>query len=194
MSSTDASDPQTNDGKRRTGTVTAVIALALSAIGFVLGLSLRPEAEPPEPVPTTEATTPMDRETLTREFQRLYYRALDTTWNNTYWLGVPTLKCPLDLWIFQEILYETRPDRIIETGTFKGGSAFYMASLLDMIGNGHILTIDIEEHENKPTHGRITYLLGSSTSEEIFEKAQARSSPAIRSWWCSTRTTPPITC
>src|SRR5688500_14595071 len=52
-------------------------------------------------------------------FHRLYYESAESggTWKKTYWLGVPTRKCPLDLWIYQEILHEVRPDIIVETGT-----------------------------------------------------------------------------
>ena len=41
----------------------------------------------------------------------------------TSWLGTLTLKNPLDLWVYQEIMFETRPDLVIETGTYRGGSA-----------------------------------------------------------------------
>lgn len=45
-----------------------------------------------------------------------------------------TLKLPLDLWIFQEIIHESKPDVIVEAGTFDGGSALYLATILDAIG------------------------------------------------------------
>ena len=106
-------------------------------------------------------------------FHRLYYESPRRTRRNTFWLGVQAQKCPLDLWIYQEIIFETRPDIIIETGTAKGGSALFLASICDLVGKGEIISIDIEDKENKPGHPRIKYLLGSSTSEEIVEKVQA---------------------
>ena len=45
-------------------------------------------------------------------------------WAETYWLGKQVAKCPLDLWIYQEIIFETKPQVLIETGTSGGGSAF----------------------------------------------------------------------
>ena len=57
------------------------------------------------------------------QFHRIYYAASRRTWANTYWRGVPVLKCPLDLWVYQEILHEVRPDLIVEAGTKHGGSA-----------------------------------------------------------------------
>ena len=101
-------------------------------------------------------------------FHRLYYDNL--TWSKTYWLGTRVLKCPLDLWIYQEIIYETKPDIIIECGTAFGGSALYMASICDLANKGRILTIDIEPPEGKPHHERVTYLVGSSIAPEIIDQ------------------------
>ncbi len=102
---------------------------------------------------------------VTEAFHRLYY---DTAvWKDTYWLGVRTQKCPLDLWIYQEILHETRPDLILETGTAHGGSALYLASVCDLLGRGEIVTVDIYPIEDRPEHDRITYITGSSTSDEV---------------------------
>src|SRR5438132_2003738 len=54
----------------------------------------------------------------------------------TYWLGVPLQKSPLDCWVYQEIIVELRPDVIVETGTDLGGSALFFASVCDLIGHG----------------------------------------------------------
>ena len=71
---------------------------------------------------------------------------------DTRWLGVRTDKCPLDLWIYQELLHELRPDLIVETGTAFGGSALYFASLCDLLGHGRVLTIDVQPQEGRPEH------------------------------------------
>ncbi len=109
-------------------------------------------------------------EDVTAAFHRIYH---NNWWHqtvlNTDWLGVRAMKCPLDMWVFQEILYETRPDVIVETGTMEGGSSFYFASILDLLGHGRVITVDILDYPDKPRHERITYLTGSSTSEEIIE-------------------------
>jgi cephalosporin hydroxylase len=99
-------------------------------------------------------------------FHRAYYSS-ERTWKQTYWLGVPALKCVLDLWIYQEILFETRPDVVIETGTWWGGSALFFASIFDLLGAGRTITIDVQPQPGRPTHQRITYLTGSSISAEI---------------------------
>jgi cephalosporin hydroxylase len=100
-------------------------------------------------------------------YHRFYYFAADRTWNDTRWLGTPILKFPGDMWVYQEMLYELRPDWIIETGTYSGGSAHFMASICDLVGHGHIVTVDLEAQPNLPQHERITYVTGSSTAPEI---------------------------
>ena len=113
-------------------------------------------------------------------FHRLYYDRHETTWTSTSWLGTTVLKCPLDLWNYQEILVETRPDLIIETGTHLGGSALYMAGICDLIGNGRIVTVDIDDRPGRPVHGRITYLDGSSTSDEVLNRVTELAQDAER--------------
>ena len=62
------------------------------------------------------------------------------TWRNTFWMGHQVLKCPLDLWQYQEILHDLRPDLIVETGTAFGGSALFLAHALDLLGAGRVIT------------------------------------------------------
>lgn len=115
--------------------------------------------------------TTIDREIIDH-FHKLYYDS--PVWKNTHWMGIPCYKCPLDLWNYQEIIYELRPDIIIETGTFLGGSALFMASICDVINKGEIITVDIEQRDERPQHKRITYLLGSSISEQIQNEIHKR--------------------
>jgi cephalosporin hydroxylase len=105
-------------------------------------------------------------ETVDR-FHELYYDSPDRTWRNTWWMGVPTYKCPLDLWIYQEILWELKPDLVIECGTAEGGSALYIAHILDLIGKGDVITVDLNPAAHPPSHPRIHYLHGSSTDPAI---------------------------
>jgi cephalosporin hydroxylase len=110
------------------------------------------------------------------DFHRMYYDS--NVYRSTYWRGVETQKCPLDLWIYQEILHELRPDVIVETGTFSGGSAYYMASLFDILGGGRIITVDLEPQPNLPVHQRITYVSGmSSTAPEAVSKVKSMIEP-----------------
>ena len=70
-------------------------------------------------------------------FHRQYYES--RVWQGrTTWLGLPVAKTPMDLWIYQEIIHRTKPDLIIECGTYTGGSALYMAAICDLIGSGTV--------------------------------------------------------
>jgi cephalosporin hydroxylase len=119
--------------------------------------------------------TNADREIIDA-FHKLYYTrwlaGADTI--NLSWFGYQLLKCPLDLWIYQEILVRTAPELVIETGTFRGGSALYIASILDLLGQGEIISIDVEARQDRPRHPRITYLLGSSVDSAIVEEVRVR--------------------
>ncbi len=103
------------------------------------------------------------------EFSELYYNSKGQTWRNTNWIGIRTWKCPLDLWIYQEILVETKPDVIIECGTGEGGSTLYLATICNLINHGEIITIDVVERK-RLKHDRIKFLLGDSVSDKIVEK------------------------
>lgn len=118
---------------------------------------------------------PQNIEQVINEFHKLYYNShlLGGTWANTFWRGVRTAKCPLDLWIYQEIIYEVQPDYVIEAGTAWGGSAYYLASICDLAGHGHIITIDVEDITGRPGHNRITYIKGSSTDTEIIKQVKS---------------------
>jgi cephalosporin hydroxylase len=119
-------------------------------------------------------TETMGISSLVDAFHRLYYDGREQTWGNTFWLGHRVLKCPLDLWIYQEILYEVRPELIIETGTYLGGSALFLASICDLLGHGVVITVDPDRREGLPEHPRITYLTGSSTSRSIVKTIRDR--------------------
>ena len=98
-----------------------------------------------------------------------YNKNDQSTYNNTRWLGVETQQCPLDMWVYQEMLTELKPDILIEAGTYQGGSAYFFASIFYLLKHGRVITVDIEDYAGKPKHDRITYLLGSSTSDPIME-------------------------
>lgn len=122
---------------------------------------------------------------ITDRFHNLFYSS--QVWRDTYWRSTPVLKCPLDLWTYQELIFKLTPDLVIECGTWAGGSSLFIADLLDLTGRGSIVTIDILSAEEvkvhyaqnlpkrfgrlqiRPEHPRIRYLLGSSTDPAIVD-------------------------
>ena len=106
---------------------------------------------------------------MVEQFHRLYYHSPRQTWKNTRFQGVTVWKNPMDLWLYQEMLHEYRPDVVIEAGTKYGGSAYYFARLFDLMGHGQVITIDTKPQPNRPDHPRITYLTGSSIDPAIAE-------------------------
>ncbi len=111
------------------------------------------------------------------DFHNLYRIRKDETWMNTNWMGARIFKCPLDTWVYQELMWEIKPDVIIECGTCLGGSALFLANMCDLMQRGRVITIDIDPPDGKPVHPRITYLQGSSTSEAIVNKVKSLVNP-----------------
>jgi cephalosporin hydroxylase len=99
------------------------------------------------------------------DFHQLFYDSAETTWKTMRWMGVPIQKNPCDLWMYQQLLYKVRPDLIIETGTLYGGSALYLSHLSDILGHGHVVSIDITQR-TRPLHQRLTYFNGNSVGIE----------------------------
>lgn len=110
----------------------------------------------------------MERD-IVDSFHRYYHdlEAVGGTIQDTYWLGTKTLKLPLDLWVYQELIFSIRPELIIETGTAHGGSALYLASMCDLVDEGRVITIDVTADHDRPHHPRITYVHGSSAAPDI---------------------------
>ncbi len=88
-------------------------------------------------------------------------------------MGVLTRKCPLDLWIYQEMIFELEPDLIVECGTAFGGSALFLACTCDQVGQGRVVSIDIATSNDLPQHPRIQYLVGSSTSSGVVDQIRS---------------------
>lgn len=83
----------------------------------------------------------------------------------THYFGVVTFQSVIDFWTYQEIIFETQPDVIIEIGNFAGGSALALAHILDNIGNGQVIGIDISHEFLSPVakaHPRIEFLRGDA--------------------------------
>lgn len=97
---------------------------------------------------------------------------------NFNWMGRPIIKFPQDIIALQEVIWQVKPDLIIETGIAHGGSIIFSASMLELLGNdGKVIAVDIDirkhnrdEIEKHPMMKRITMLEGSSVSSEIVQQ------------------------
>ena len=117
---------------------------------------------------------------IMRRFHRMYWAHMTQTVYGTSWLGVPLAKYPGDVWVYQELLHDLRPDLIVECGTADGGSAWFLAGVCDLLGHGRIVTVDINDSPLRPEHPRITYLRGSSTDPAIVARIRDEAAGAER--------------
>lgn len=117
------------------------------------------------------------------------FRELSTTWramalerkymNNFSWLGRPMIQLPMDAMAMQEIIWNVKPDLIIETGVAHGGSVIMSASMLQLIGHGEVVGIDIDIRahnrqaiETHPLASRIKLIEGSSVDEKTVDQVK----------------------
>lgn len=96
------------------------------------------------------------------------------------WLGLPVIQMPPDIVVLQEVIWETRPQLVIETGIARGGSLVLYASILELVGEGEVLGIDVdirahnrEAIEAHPLAKRIRMIEGSSLDDDVVAQARA---------------------
>jgi cephalosporin hydroxylase len=114
-----------------------------------------------------------------KEIMKLFHEL--PIWESVWFHNVRIIKNPLDLWMLQQIAYEVRPDYVVETGTWMGGSALYWAHTLNGMDltNARILTVDIQDlTKEAATHPLwkkyVEFSLGSSTDPKIVAKFAQR--------------------
>ncbi|HNV72233.1 MAG TPA: cephalosporin hydroxylase family protein [Candidatus Ozemobacteraceae bacterium] len=111
---------------------------------------------------------------------------------NFDWMGLPIIQYPQDLIALQEIIWETRPDCIIETGVARGGSLVFYASMLELLGgDGFVVGIDIDirAHNRRrlmehPLMRRLRLIDGSSVSTDIVQVVESLLSDRKRVMVC----------
>lgn len=93
------------------------------------------------------------------------------------WLGRPIIQYPQDIITLQELIWSVKPDLIIETGIARGGSLVFSASMLELIGNGDVVGIDIDirshnklEIKKHSMYKRIKMIEGSSIAKNTIKK------------------------
>jgi cephalosporin hydroxylase len=112
-------------------------------------------------------------------FNQIYYDS--KVWRRTSYLGIPIQQFPTDLWMIQEILWEVKPDLIVETGTYNGGSTLFFADALGRINEtGAVITVDIDPQIERSGlfdsfKKRVEVFKGDSVSPQILEAIRLRS-------------------
>jgi cephalosporin hydroxylase len=159
-----------------------------------------------DPVAAFEAEKKATIETYrdAKEWQAASLTWLDLGFRNRYmynfkWLGRPIIQLPADIVAMQELIWQVKPDLIIETGIAHGGSLALSASILAMVDyaeaaqKGEMLDpskpkrtvlgidIDIRKHNREaidahPFRSRIEMIEGSSIAPEIAERARKAAS------------------
>lgn len=101
-------------------------------------------------------------------FEKKYYKHMISGGKMPNWFGTPIVKYPSDIMAYQEVIFEKQPDIIIESGTYKGGSALFFAHMFDILGKGRVITLDIKDH-NCPKHPRITHVINRATDADTLK-------------------------
>jgi cephalosporin hydroxylase len=149
-------------------------AVWLVLVGVLAGLNLYQYRKSSAPPPAETRA-----KGVSVRFHRVFYDAPDT-WKANRWLGVSAVQNPNDAWITQEIISEVKPDFVVETGTFHGGSALIWATLLEQVNpTARVITVDIEDHTAEARkvplfQRKVDFLLGSSTAPEIVSEITRR--------------------
>jgi cephalosporin hydroxylase len=114
------------------------------------------------------------------DFLRLWTSPFERTVFKNRWLGIETLQNPNDMWITQEILFDVKPDFLVEAGTRHGGSAAIWAMILEQINpEARVITIDIEDQVTEAKEldifrRKVDFLVGSSTDPKIVADVKRR--------------------
>jgi cephalosporin hydroxylase len=91
----------------------------------------------------------------------------------THYLGRKVLKPPFDWFVLGDILYETKPEVVIEIGSYEGGTTLWMAHQMDsMEFDGNIIGIDITEKCLSVKHPRITWVIGNALDSSTIARVE----------------------
>jgi cephalosporin hydroxylase len=104
------------------------------------------------------------------EFHKLFYGTWgDEIYTKVFYKGIPCLKYPTDLWIYQEIFFEYKPEVIVEIGTFRGGSALWLGDTVKNLDlNCKVITIDISD-QAVARHPDVEYIIQNSLDSTFAE-------------------------
>ena len=100
------------------------------------------------------------------------------------WLGIPIIQTPEDIVMMQELLWKVRPDVVIECGVAHGGAIVLYASILELLGKGHVIGVDVEIRkynrialQSHPLSKRYTLIEGSSIEDATLDQVRSHIQP-----------------
>jgi cephalosporin hydroxylase len=163
------------------------LTFSCAVIFTFVGLGLYQQAERPgaagpfslTPVAQAKGEA-ANRRQLIDDFLRLWTSPFERTVFKNRWLGIETLQNPNDVWVTQEILFDVKPDFLVEAGTRHGGSAAIWAMILEQINpEARVITIDIEDQVTEAKEldifrRKVDFLVGSSTDPKIVADVKRR--------------------
>jgi cephalosporin hydroxylase len=87
-----------------------------------------------------------------------------------HWKGAVLVKDPFDLAIYPMLIQELRPRTVIEIGSYAGGSATWIADLLEIFEiDGHVYSFDIDQSRIAVQHPRVTFMQGDANEPATFD-------------------------
>ena len=118
---------------------------------------------------------------LVQDSRDVLFRADKHRWiHQATWFGEPALNLPQDMFALQEIIFRTRPQFIIEVGVAWGGSLLFYSTLMEVLGGGEIIGIDVfipeDLKQRIDSHGKLSeriHLINASSIEaETIDKVK----------------------
>ena len=137
-------------------------AVPLGDVGAILFLGTRPLPD--------GAKDPSPDWALKTSFVDAFWTSL--AWQDARWLGHTVLASPTDLFTYQELVTQIRPDWIIETGTHGSGQAIFFASICELLDHGHVVSVQSERLADPPSHPRLTYIHGFPADDETVHRVR----------------------
>jgi cephalosporin hydroxylase len=100
------------------------------------------------------------------------------------WLGIPIIQTPEDIVMMQELIWKVRPDVIVECGVAHGGAVVMYSSILELLGKGHVIGVDVEIRkynrvalQSHPLSRRFTLIEGSSVEQQTVDEVKRHIRP-----------------
>jgi len=118
---------------------------------------------------------------LPRECRRRWGRGLrrwfiryqtQVMFDRVSWMGLTARKMVLDAWVYQQIIHEVRPEIVIEIGNAEGGSTRFLANMLDLVGAGEVIAVDIDHSIFQGHHPRISLVTGDSAAPDTLASVE----------------------